>query len=250
MSKFDSYDPFSPSSATFDVVVDGKTLGRFLEASGLEVEVEVFEVKEGGQNFFVHKFPGRFSFPNITVKRGVTSDNGLLAWIDASSAGAFEKNGNKLARTTVALVLTSANGAPLRTWTFFDAFPVKWSGPNFTADSDDYLVEELEIAHHGFSVKDDNPAAKKAAPAKKAAAKAPAKKAAPKAAPAAKAAPKSVGKKGAGCKGQKQAAKSVGKKGAGFKGQSQPRYMDSTASSRAKQNPPAKKAAKKSGGQS
>jgi phage tail-like protein len=163
MSKFDSHDSFSTTSATFDVVVDGKTLGRFLEASGLEVEVDVFEVKEGGQNFFVHKFPGRFSFPNITVKRGVTTDNGLIAWIDASAAGAFEKNGNKLKRTTVALVLTTSKGLPLRTWTFYDAFPVKWSGPNFTADSDDYLVEELEIAHHGFSVKDDNPAVTAAA---------------------------------------------------------------------------------------
>lgn len=168
MSKFDSHDSFNTSSATFDVVVDGKTLGRFLEASGLSVEVDVFEVKEGGQNFFVHKFPGRFSFPNITVKRGVTTDNGLMAWIDASSAGAFEANGKKLKRTTVALVLTTSKGEALRTWTFYDAFAVKWSGPNFTADSDDYLVEEIEIAHHGFSVKDATPAAtaKKSAPRK------------------------------------------------------------------------------------
>jgi phage tail-like protein len=163
MSKFDRYDDFSATSATFDVVVDGQTLGRFLEASGLEVEVEVFEVTEGGQNFFKHKFPGRFSFPNLTLKRGVTADNGLVAWLDKSSAGAFEAAGNKLKRTTVALVLTTATGDALRTWTFYDAFPVKWSGPSFTANSDDFLVEELEIAHHGFSIKDDSPAVKKAA---------------------------------------------------------------------------------------
>ncbi len=243
MAKFDSYDEFSATSATFNVVVDGQTLGRFLEASGLEVEVDVFEVTEGGQNFYKHKFPGRFTFPNLTLKRGMTADNGFVAWIDKSSAGAFEAAGMKLKRTTVALVLTSAKGDPLRTWTFYDAFPVRWSGPSFSADSDDYLVEELEIAHHGFSIKDENPAAKKAAAgakkaAKKAAAKAPAKKAAPAPAPA----KKSEGKKGAGFKGQKAAKKSEGKKGAGFAGQKkQPRYMDSTASSRAKQKPPAKK---------
>lgn len=157
MTKFDSYDAYSPTSATFNVVVDGKTLGSFMEASGLEVEVDVFEVEEGGQNFFIHKLPGRFKFPNLQLKRGVTSDNGLIAWIDASSAGAFEKNGMKLKRTTVALVLTSAKGDPLRTWTFYDAFATRWSGPSFTGGSDDYLVEELEIAHHGFSVKDEPP---------------------------------------------------------------------------------------------
>lgn len=257
MSKFDRYDAFSSSSATFNVVVDGKTLGSFMEASGLEVEVEVYEVTEGGQNFFVHKLPGRFKFPNLSLKRGVTSDNGLIAWIDASSAGAFEKNGNKLKRTTVALSLTSAKGETLRTWTFYDAFPIRWNGPSFTASSDDFLVEELEIAHHGFSVKDENPAVNAAKAAAKKAAKQAAKKAAAAAKKAAPAPAKKAAKKGAGFKGQKEAAKKAGKKGAGFKGQkepakkaapakkpakkAQPRYMDSTASSRAKQKPPAKK---------
>jgi phage tail-like protein len=154
---FDSHDSFSTTSATFDVVVDGKILGRFIEASGLEVEVEVFEVKEGGENAFVHKFPGRFSYSNVTLKRGVTMDNGLMNWILASSGDGFEEKGKKLARTTVALVLTTSTGLPLRTWTFDEAFPVRWRGPNFTADSDDYLVEEIEIAHHGFSTKDGSP---------------------------------------------------------------------------------------------
>ena len=152
--KFDYFDADSPTSATFDVVVDGKTLGRFMEASGLEVEVEMFEVVEGGQNFHVHKFPGRFKFPNLTLKRGHTKDQGLIAWIDECSAGAFESNGKKLKRTTVALKLTSAKGKTLRSWTFYEAFPVRWKGPDFTADSDNFLVEELEIAHHGLSVKD------------------------------------------------------------------------------------------------
>ena len=257
MSKFDRFDAFSTSSATFNVVVDGKTLGSFMEASGLEVEVEVFEVEEGGQNFFIHKLPGRFKFPNLNLKRGLTADNGLIAWIDESSAGAFEKNGMKLKRTTVALVLTSAKGDPLRTWTFYDAFPVRWNGPSFTSGSDDYLVEELEIAHHGFSVKDENPQVNAAKAAAKKAAKKAAAKAAPKQAAPAKKAAKAAAKKGAGFAGQKKAAKKAGKKGAGFAGQkqpakkaapakkpakkAQPRYMDSTASSRAKQKPPAKK---------
>jgi phage tail-like protein len=174
MTKFDNFDDQNVTSATFTVTVDGKELGRFLEASGLEVEVDVFEVEEGGQNFHIHKFPGRFKFPNLNLKRGHTKDQGLIAWIDECSAGAFESNGMKLKRTTVALTLTSSSGKPIRTWTFYDAFPVRWRGPNFTASSDDFLVEELEIAHHGLSVKDE-PAdggakkepAKKKKPAKK-----------------------------------------------------------------------------------
>ncbi len=175
MAKFDAYRDFSPTSATFMVEVDGRPLGQFSEASGLSVTVEVEEVVEGGQNFHTHKLPGRFTFDNVRLKRGITQDNGFLVWIDASSAGAFEKNGNKLKRTTVAITLVSADGQRLRTWTLQEAFPVSWSGPDFSISNDDFPIEELEIAHHGFTVTDH-----KAKPAKKAKKSAPKKKAAPK----------------------------------------------------------------------
>ncbi len=171
MAKFDSYRDFNPTAATFLVEVDGKQLGQFSGASGLSVSVEVKEVVEGGQNFHTHKLPGRFTFDNVRLTRGVTEDNGFLAWIDTTTAGAFEKNGGKMKRTTVAITLVSAAGTRLRTWTLQEAFPVSWSGPDFALANDDFPVEELEIAHHGFTVTDH----KAKAPAKKAK-KAPAKK--------------------------------------------------------------------------
>jgi phage tail-like protein len=45
-------------------------------------------------------------------------------------------------------------GERLRAWEFFDAFPVKWKGPDFAVSSTDMAMEELEIAHHGFRVAD------------------------------------------------------------------------------------------------
>lgn len=176
MAKFDSYRDFNPTAATFLVEVDGKQLGQFQEASGLSVTVEVEEVVEGGQNFHTHKLPGRFTFDNVRLTRGVTEDNGFLIWIDSTTAGAFEKNGNKMKRTTVAITLVSAAGTRLRTWTLQEAFPVSWSGPDFSLSNDDYPVEELEIAHHGFTVTDH----KAKAPAKKAKKPAPKKPAAKK----------------------------------------------------------------------
>jgi phage tail-like protein len=212
VAKFDSYYAAGPTSATFIVEVDGRPLGQFREASGLSVTVEVEEVIEGGQNFHTHKLPGRFTFSNVTLRRGITEDNGLIAWIDEVTAGGFEKKGKKLKRSTVAIILTSSDGKRLRTWTLQEAFPVSWKGPDFSLASDDFPVEEVEIAHHGFTVTaGKTPAAKKKAAKKKPAKKkAPAKKAPAKKAPAKKAA-------------------------------SQPGYMRSTASSRAKQKPPAKK---------
>lgn len=177
MTNFDSYYDVGPTSATFLVEVDGRPLGQFQEASGLSVTVEVFEVEEGGQNFHTHKLPGRFTFDNVRLTRGVTQDNGFLAWIDSASAGAFEKNGGKLKRTTVAITLMSAGGKRLRTWTLQEAFPASWSGPSFSLSNDDFPMEELEIAHHGFTVTDHKvPASKKKSSSKKKPAKKPAAK--------------------------------------------------------------------------
>src|SRR6266481_7748803 len=44
----------------------------FSECSGLEATLEVLEYKEGGLNSYVHKFPTRASYSNISLKRGIT----------------------------------------------------------------------------------------------------------------------------------------------------------------------------------
>jgi len=231
MAKFDSFYAANPTSATFVVEVDGRPLGQFREASGLSVTVEVEEVVEGGQNFHTHKLPGRFTFTNVTLRRGLTEDNGLIAWIDEVTAGGFEKKGKKLKRNTVAIILMSADGKRLRTWTLQEAFPVSWKGPDFSLANDDFLVEEVEIAHHGFTVANGKaPTGKK--PTKKG--KKPKR---PQTTKNKSTKPKKPAKKKAPAK-KAPAKKAPAKKPAAKK---QPGYMKSTASSRAKQKPPAKK---------
>ena len=138
------------SSETFLFEVDGVTIGRFLEVSGLEVDIAVEEYEEGGQNGFVHKFPGRMSWPNITLKRGVTNNDDLLVWLNKTSGDGFAGEQNKLTRSTAAITLVSSTNQRIRSWEFEDAFPIKWTGPSFAAGNADMATEELELAHHGF----------------------------------------------------------------------------------------------------
>lgn len=152
-----SDDPFEAqrvTSATFLFEVDEIEIGRFSEVRGLEVSVETEDVQEGGQNGFVHKLPGRMTWPNITLTRGITSSDALLAWLNESSGEQFAVKGNKLKRKTAAITLVGPAGKRLRSWNFEGAFPVKWTGPTFAAASTDAAVEELEIAHHGFRAVD------------------------------------------------------------------------------------------------
>ena len=149
----DSFDGERVTAATFLVEVDGVEIGRFMEISGLEVAVGVDDVEEGGENSYVHKLPGRMTWPNVTLKRGITQNDGLLAWLGKSSGEQFAASGTKLTRSTAAITLVGPSGKRLRAWEFDGAFPVKWTGPNFAVSSTDMAIEELEITHHGFRAK-------------------------------------------------------------------------------------------------
>ena len=81
----DGFDAQRVTAATFLFEVDGVEIGQFMEISGLEVNIAVEDIEEGGENSFVHKLPGRMSWPNITLKRGITQNDALLTWLNKSS---------------------------------------------------------------------------------------------------------------------------------------------------------------------
>lgn len=137
------------TSASFLVEVDGQPVGRFTEVDGLQIELEVESYTEGGNNEFVHQFASRLNWPNLTFKRGVTNDDALLAWFDAS-VGTHTLRDEAVERGTAAVTLLGSNGQRLRTWNLYDAMPVRWSGPTLANSATEIPTEELEVTHHGF----------------------------------------------------------------------------------------------------
>jgi phage tail-like protein len=148
-------DPFVSAifAGKFLFEVDGVSIGAFTEVEGLQVDVTVEEVEEGGQNQFVHRLPGRLTWPNIVFRRGVTNSDNLFDWLQTTAGDGFTKEGNKLTRRSAAVTLISDDRKRLRAWELAAAFPVRWKGPSFAASSNDVAAEELEIAHHGFRSK-------------------------------------------------------------------------------------------------
>lgn len=155
---------YSPFAGNFVVILDGdddghfeKVVGSFQEVSGLSAEVDVEELVEGGNNGYVHKLPGRISWPNIVLKRGVVQADVLFHWFLAASEhglastdGATRSSGT-LTRWTASIALRDPAGGPVRSWDLQGAFPVRWTGPTLAATASDIAAEELEVAHHGFS---------------------------------------------------------------------------------------------------
>jgi phage tail-like protein len=133
---------FPVGELAFTVEIPGYTIGRFAECAGLTVEYEVFEYQEGGQNDFVHKLRGRVKYPNVTLKRGMTDEQGLLDW--------FTRAQDVGDRPTVVITLRAPDARPVRRWVCTGAFPVKWTGPSLNAGSTSVATEQLEFAHRGF----------------------------------------------------------------------------------------------------
>ncbi len=139
------------TAANFIVEVNMLTIGRFSEIDGLQMEIEVEEYNEGGVNDGPHRFPTRLTWPNITLKRGITNDNNLFDWFDAVAGQRFANRGVAGNRDSVAITLISTTGKRLRAWTLIKAYPVRWTGPTLSATEDAVAMEELELAHQGFT---------------------------------------------------------------------------------------------------
>ncbi len=127
----------------FKVQILGKTVGRFSEVSGLQVEYEVLEYQEGGQNAFVHRLRGRAKYPNLVLKRGITDEAVLLDWFFACR--------DRAERHDVVVTLQGPATRRIRSWSFKGAFPVKWTGPTLNAGQNAIATETLEIAHQGLT---------------------------------------------------------------------------------------------------
>lgn len=155
-----------PIANRFLLEIDNQQIGVFREVRGLEVTVGVTEVREGGQNNYVHRLPGRMTWPNLVFKRGLTDSNAVFEWMTRTSGEGFAAAGNKVVRSTGAVTAIDAEGERLRSWEFIDMMPVRWKGPDFSVESSTPLEEELEITHHGFRAKKpaEMPAIKRPSP--------------------------------------------------------------------------------------
>lgn len=53
----------------------------FAEVGGLDVEIEIETVVEGGENTFVHRLPKAAKHSNLVLKRGIAdASSGLVRW--------------------------------------------------------------------------------------------------------------------------------------------------------------------------
>lgn len=139
---------FKESLASFRFYIDlkGVLAGWFSECTGLALQREVVEVREGGVNNFIHKLPGPIKQNNVTLKRGVTQSRELINWF---ASGLYD---GKVQYVNLSILMYDAGGNVVRQWNLENAYPVKVSGPDLKADGKAVAIESIEIAYKGMSV--------------------------------------------------------------------------------------------------
>ncbi|WP_274650183.1 phage tail protein [Paenibacillus humicola] len=142
MSALTQQDPIG-GVFRFWVELDGMLAGGFTEVSGLQTELEFEEYREGGVNGYVHRLPKASKFSPIVLKRGMTSSSELWDWYAQAMAGT-------IVRKSGAIILQHFSGDELCRWNFFEAYPVKWSGPELNAASSGVAIETVELVHNGL----------------------------------------------------------------------------------------------------
>ena len=117
----------------------------FSECSGLDLELEVEQYAEGGENRFVHRLPGRRKQSDIVLKRGLTGID-LWTWFND------QKSGN-VRSTSIGLVIRAFDPAERAlTFEIHDAFPIRWQGPQLDAGQSAVATETLTLAHQGLKL--------------------------------------------------------------------------------------------------
>jgi len=133
----------------FQVEWSGTKIG-FTEVSGLDVETEVVEYREGSSpEYSKIKMPGMQKFSNITLKRGTfKSDNDYFKWWNTVKLNTIE-------RRDITISLLNENHEPVVTWKVKNAWPTKIQSTDLKADGNEVAIESVELAHEGLTIQND-----------------------------------------------------------------------------------------------
>ncbi len=127
------------------VVIDGITRAGFSEVSAADITVEPIEYREGTSKRTVSdKLPGISKFSNVTLKYGMTDNMEFYKWISQLVAGEV------VTRKVVIQLMDENNQNVKAQWELEDAWPTKYTAPDFKGTENAVAIESVELVHHGF----------------------------------------------------------------------------------------------------
>jgi phage tail-like protein len=119
----------------------------FSECDGLEMNLEVKTIREGGANDRQIRLNGQVAYGQLVLKRGMTDNFGLWEWFKDSVA-------DPRLRASAEVVLLAPDGSTERArFILTRCVPVKLKAPALNAREGQVAVEELQVAYETLTLK-------------------------------------------------------------------------------------------------
>lgn len=121
----------------------------FKEVSGLNAELELESLQEGGVNNYTHQLPKVAKHGNLVLKRSIMPINKLneimlSKWIKKVFAGDYAA---PIETQSILIHLLNAEGKTLHLWTCQNAYPVKLELEAFDSEKNSVAVETMEFTY-------------------------------------------------------------------------------------------------------
>ncbi|MDL2232091.1 phage tail protein [Ruminococcaceae bacterium OttesenSCG-928-L11] len=125
--------------------IDGIDQAAFSEVSGFDASVDVIEYREGTETInSPRKMPGLTKYGNVTLKWGMSESLSFYEWVAGISSGEMGTAEDRVKDITIYLQDDAHND--IANWTFFNAWPCKYTAPDFNASSSEIAFESVELA--------------------------------------------------------------------------------------------------------
>jgi phage tail-like protein len=127
---------------------EGEIVGGFSDASGLGLEVNYSEYRNGNEKAnTVRKVPNTFKLDDVTLKRGLVGSVDLFTWLAGVRDGTADPR-------SVTITLLDEARQEVGRWELTNAQPKKWTGPTLAAKGGgEVSMEELSLVHEGIEYK-------------------------------------------------------------------------------------------------
>ncbi|KCZ70556.1 conserved hypothetical phage tail region protein [Candidatus Methanoperedens nitroreducens] len=129
----------------FRVEIDGIQTASFSEATIPDSSTDTVDYREGADPTYQRKLSGLTKYGNITLKKGLTDSMELYEWRKL-----VEQSGAIKARKNISLILIDEEGNDKSRWDIIEAWPTKYDPSDFSAKSNEVVIESLELVHEGI----------------------------------------------------------------------------------------------------
>jgi phage tail-like protein len=128
----------------------------FQKCSELSVEVAKIDYFEGGALIPI-KDPGRLTYSDVTLDRGVSSDfdfhNWFLNTADASRGpGGIGAISPQFKADDLSIVQRDRDNSRLREWNLVGSWPTKYTAGDWDNTADEVTIEQLVLTYDFFTV--------------------------------------------------------------------------------------------------